>query len=112
MIKQIKENKTSYMDLLLIADEQEDMIEKYLDRGDMFVLVEDDLKSICIVTREEDGNFELKNIATYEQYQGQGYGRRLIMHILDHYKDQGKLMFVGTGECPSIMSFYKGCGFF
>lgn len=29
-------DKKKYIDLLLIADEQESMIEKYLERGEMF----------------------------------------------------------------------------
>ena len=32
-IKEVRENKKQFMELLLIADEQEDMIEKYLERG-------------------------------------------------------------------------------
>ena len=42
------------------------MIETYLDRGDMFALYDGGLKGICVVTREGDGIYELKNIATYE----------------------------------------------
>ncbi|MEX1308569.1 MAG: GNAT family N-acetyltransferase, partial [Eubacteriales bacterium] len=37
-IIKITENKKQYLDLLLLADEQEDMIDRYLTRGDMFVL--------------------------------------------------------------------------
>ena len=37
-IIQVKENKKKYLDLLLLADEQEDMVDRYLERGDMFVL--------------------------------------------------------------------------
>ena len=32
-IKKITENKEQFMDLLLLGDEQENMIRKYLDRG-------------------------------------------------------------------------------
>lgn len=35
------ENKREYLPLLLLADEQENMIDLYLDRGTMFVLEED-----------------------------------------------------------------------
>ena len=37
------ENKRDYLPLLLLADEQEDMIDRYLDRGVMFLLEEDAL---------------------------------------------------------------------
>jgi hypothetical protein len=48
------------------------MIETYLDRGDMFVLYDRDLVSVCVVTHEGDGICELKNIATYEEGPGAG----------------------------------------
>jgi ribosomal protein S18 acetylase RimI-like enzyme len=53
----------------------------------------------------------LKNIATYEKYQGKGYGRALIDFISDFYTNDYKTMLVGTGETPSILSFYESCGF-
>lgn len=37
-IIEVKENKKQYLDLLLLADEQEDMIDRYLDNGKMYVL--------------------------------------------------------------------------
>ena len=43
-------DKATYMDLLLIADEQVSMIEKYLYRGEMFALKDDDVKALCVVT--------------------------------------------------------------
>jgi len=110
-IKIIDENKKRFMDLLLLADEQEDMIEKYLERGTLFALYDGDLKSICVVTDEGDGNFELQSLATYERYQGQGYGARLVKHILAYYQGKGATMYVGTGDIPFIVSFYERCGF-
>jgi GNAT superfamily N-acetyltransferase len=110
-IEMILENKKRYLDLLLLADEQEDMIDQYLERGDMFALFDDNLKSVCVVTPEEDGIYELKNIATYESYQRQGYGRRLIEYLFKHYQDRCKIMYVGTGDSPTIIRFYERCGF-
>ena len=37
-IIEIKENKKQFLPLLLLADEQENMIDRYLDRGTMYVL--------------------------------------------------------------------------
>jgi hypothetical protein len=45
-IERIIENKKRFLDLLLLADEQEDMIDKYLPGGDLFALYDDDLKSL------------------------------------------------------------------
>ena len=40
-IKEIKKNKKQFLSLLLLADEQEDMIDQYLERGTMYVLDDD-----------------------------------------------------------------------
>lgn len=110
-IKKITENKKQFLDLLLLADEQEDMIDKYLERGDMFALYDGDLKTICVVTQEGDGLYELKNIATVPQEQGKGYGKRLIAYLFEHYRGRCRVMLVGTGDSPLTIHFYENCGF-
>lgn len=110
-IKIIENNKKDFLDLLLLADEQENMIDKYLDRGKLFALYDDDLKSICVVTDEGNYIYELQSLATYEGFQCRGYGKKLVSHILSYYKDKGTSMLVGTGDVPWIISFYESCGF-
>ena len=60
-IKEIKQNKKQYLPLLLLADKQEDMIDRYLEIGTMYVLEENGVKSLCVVTDEQNGILELKN---------------------------------------------------
>ena len=110
-IEKINDNKKQFLDLLLLADEQEDMIDKYLPTGDLFALFDNDLKSVCVVAPINSETCELKNIATYEKYQGKGYGRALINFISDYYKNHYKTMLLGTGDVPWILSFYESCGF-
>ena len=110
-IEKITENKKQFLDLLLLADEQEGMIDRYLPDGDLFALYDDDLKSVCVVVPVDSETCELKNIATYKKYQGKGYGRALLNFIFDFYKNDYKTMLVGTGETPAILSFYESCGF-
>lgn len=110
-VEYIKDDRKRFLDLLLLADEQEDMIDKYLNRGDMFALYDDDLKGICVVTKEEDRIYELKNIATYEKYHGKGYGKKIIQYIFEYYKEKCDVMYVGTGDSPLTLPFYKKCGF-
>ncbi|WP_195268027.1 GNAT family N-acetyltransferase [Eubacterium sp. 1001713B170207_170306_E7] len=104
-------DKTNFMALLLLADEDLKMIEKYLYRGELFALYDDGLKSVCVVTRESDSVCELKNIATYEKWHGKGYGSQLLEHVFSHYKDQYATMRVGTGDVPWILQFYQKNGF-
>ena len=110
-IKQVKQNKKQYMDLLLLADEQEDMIDRYLDQGEMFVLLDPETVAECVVCDLGEGVFEIKNIATAPEAQGKGYGRKLIEFVLDYYKDRCREMLVGTGDSPLTVPFYKKCGF-
>ncbi|GAK61238.1 GCN5-related N-acetyltransferase [Candidatus Vecturithrix granuli] len=110
-IEKISENKKQFLDLLLLADEQENMIDRYLTRGDVFALYDDDVKSVCVVVPIDGQTCELKNIATDEKYQGKGYGTALIHFIVDFYKNDYKTMLVGTGDTPAILSFYERCGF-
>ena len=110
-IERILGNKKRYIELLLLADEQENMIDKYLERGDMFALFEGDLKSICVVTKEGDGTFEIKNIATEPKYQGKGYGKKLIEYVVEFYEDECDTLLVGTGDSDLTIPFYKRCGF-
>ncbi len=107
----VSRNKKKFLDLLLLGDEQESMIDRYLEQGDLFTLYDGDLKSVCVVIAIDDSVCELKNIATYESYQGQGYGSALINYLFAYYKDKYKTMLVGTGDSPSILSFYEHCGF-
>jgi GNAT superfamily N-acetyltransferase len=111
IVKINNSDKAKYMELLLIADEQISMIEKYLYRGDMFALYDDDVRTICIITREEAGVYELKNIVTVPKYQRKGYGQHLISFIVDYYKESGGELYVGTGDSLTILRFYQRCGF-
>lgn len=110
-IERILGNKKRYIELLLLADEQENMIDKYLERGDMFALFEEDLKAICVVTKEGDGTFEIKNIATEPKYRGKGYGKKLIEYVVEFYEDECDTLLVGTGDSDLTIPFYKRCGF-
>ena len=110
-ILKIKSDKKKYMDLLLLADEQEDMIDRYLDRGTMYILDDDGVKAECVVTEEADGILEIKNIATDPTYQRNGYGKKLIDFIVEKYSGRYAVLQVGTGDSPLTVPFYEKCGF-
>ena len=98
--------------MLLLADEQEDMIDRYLERGEMFALYDaGQARAIAVVTEEEPGVCELKNLATREQDQGKGYGRAMVEHLFSHYAGRYRKMLVGTGDSPLTVPFYEKCGF-
>ena len=47
VIKKILSDRKRFLSLLLLADEQETMIDKYIGRGDMFVMYTQDGVAIC-----------------------------------------------------------------
>ena len=109
-IRKVTGAKKEYLDLLLLADEQESMIDKYLERGEMFVLDDGGVKAECVVTREAEGVYELKNIAVIADCRRKGYGRKMIKFLFSHYTDC-RTMLVGTGDTPASLTFYQKCGF-
>ena len=110
-IIEITKNKKQYLDLLLLADEQEDMIDRYLDKGRMYVLDDNGVKSECVITDEGNGMLEIKNIATVPEYQGKGYAKALVEFLIKQYRGQYSVLQVGTGDSPLTIPFYEKCGF-
>ena len=88
------DDKRKYLDLLLTADEQESM----------------GVKAECVVTKEAEGVYELKNIAVISGCRRRGYGKKLIDFLFFRYPDCRTLL-VGTGDVPSTLGFYRRCGF-
>ena len=54
-IREVNENKKQFIALLLLADEQENMIDHYLEKGTMYVLEDGNVKAECVVTDEDNG---------------------------------------------------------
>lgn len=128
-IRKISENKKEYLELLLLADEQEEMIDRYLERGDMYILEEEPggrtagtasagkleakaaALAVCVVTDEGSGMLEIKNLAVRPDVQKRGYGRFMIQFIEKTYRDRFQFLQVGTGDSPATLPFYEKCGF-
>ena len=110
-IRKVETDKKRYLDLLLLADEQEDMVDRYLERGTMYVLEDGGVKAECVVTDEGDGILELKNIAVAPDFQGRGYGKAMVAFLVQTYTEQYTVLQVGTGDSPSTIPFYESCGF-
>ncbi len=112
-ILRIDENKKQFISLLLLADEQENMIDRYLERGVMYALYDDNgvIKAECVVTDEGNGVLEIKNIAVAPDAQRKGYGKTLIYFLIKKYSDDFSVLKVGTGDSPLTVPFYEKCGF-
>ena len=110
-IQKITGDKKRYLPLLLLADEQESMIDRYLDRGTMFVLDDGGVKGECVVTDEGDSVLEIKNLAVEPACHRMGYGKALIDYVAARYRGRYSILQVGTGDSPLTVPFYEKCGF-
>lgn len=104
--------KTDFTGLLLLADESRDMIDRYLDRGEMYILEDEGIvKGECVVTDEGGGILEIKNIAVLPWYSRMGYGRAMIDFLSSAYSGSFSILQAGTGDSPLTIPFYEKCGF-
>jgi ribosomal protein S18 acetylase RimI-like enzyme len=110
-IRLITKNKKEFLPHLLLGDEQESSIDKYLERGDLFVLYDGEVKSVCVVTDEGGGTLEIQNLATAQRCQKQGYASGLMEYVANHYAGRYDKIILGTGDVPRILAFYERRGF-
>lgn len=111
-IRQITEDKDYYLEMLLIADPQENMIRRYLDKSDMFVLEDaGEVLTIGVVEHMKNKRCELKNLVTAQEYRRQGYGTYMVNYLSEYYSVTCDVMYVGTGNNSNTLDFYKQCGF-
>lgn len=112
-IVKISERKKRFLELLLLADEEESMIDRYLELGEMFAMKDRHgiVVVVAVVTQGNGNSAELKNLAVTPDYQHKGYGRRMIDFICRRYSGKCRRLLVGTGEAPATVGFYTHCGF-
>ena len=94
--------------LLLDADPDKDVVMEYLPDSEMYVLnVNDEAVSEAVMTLREDGQIELKNLATDPAHRKMGYAKMLIEHLFTIYHGQYEKMYVGTSHA----GLYEHFGF-
>ena len=99
-------------DLLLLADEQWDCVERYLDRSRMYALYDGaDPVAECCLTDEGDGVAELQNLAVSPTRQREGLGARMVAYALRRCRGRFQTLRVRTGDSPLTVPFYERCGF-
>lgn len=109
-VRKIAINKKAYLPLLLEADPSEVMIDRYLEDGEMYVLLANgQAASVAVVGQANDEVCELYNLATAQGERGKGYASKLVRHILRLYQPRAKKMRVGTSR--AMMGFYERFGF-
>lgn len=109
-IRRVVAERNRYMDLLLMGDESEEMIMKYLCLGRLFVGSVDGCDvAVVVVTERSDGSAEVNNLAVAPGYRRKGIGRMMLSHVESIC--QYRAIYIGTGETPSTLRFYESCGY-
>ena len=105
-----REERRNYLDLLLLADPDPAMIDRYLDRCEMYLLSVDGrpVSEVCLLPAEP-GVVELKNVATAPGWEGRGCASRLIRTLLGQCAGRYHTAIVGTAD-PQV-GFYRRLGF-
>lgn len=112
MLTLVTEGKKRYLPLLLLGDEQESMIDRYLEEGALYIWKEgEETAGVCVVADQGNGVLELKNIAVDPRFQRRGIGRAMIEALAKRYRGRYRVLLAGTGEAPSTLGFYQHCGF-
>jgi len=106
-------DRERHLPLLLEADEAEEHIRGYLDRGQLFEIRDADaLVGVTVLIPDADG-VEIWNFALAEEQRGRGSGRRAIELIAERCREQGaSRLTVGTSDCSlGTIAFYRKVGF-
>jgi ribosomal protein S18 acetylase RimI-like enzyme len=102
-----------HLPLLREADDVEEHILGYLDRGQLFEIRDADaLIGVAALVADSDA-VEIWNIALSEDHRGRGFGRRAIGLIAERCREEGaSRLTVGTSDCSlGTIAFYRKVGF-
>ena len=110
-LKKIKDKKKN-LDLLLLADPEEEAIDKYIDNCEVFEFYHRDiLIGQGAVMELSSTVYEIKNFAIYEKFHNCGYGKILINLLCEKYLENFKNRYIIVGTSEQRVGFYKKCGF-
>lgn len=108
--EQLTTDIPSVMPLLLIGDESEEMIARYLPGGTVYVAkLDGKIVAVCVVVELDNDWVEIKNLAVLPNHRRQGIGRSMLEFAESQHPR--KKFRLGTGETPSTLRFYDSCGY-
>ena len=104
-----------YWPLLLLADESEEQVRSYINRGELYAYLDENALAVGIVLTipAEDGSVELKAVAVDVAQQGRGLGRRMLAAVLEELRRSGvRRAVVGTANAGiGQLAYYQKAGF-
>ena len=113
-IRQLYKDEKIPYDLLLLADETVEAINKYIFDCEIYVL-EQENKVIAEYALQpiNESEVEIKNIAVKAEFQGQDIGKLLLRDATARAKGRGfKTIIIGTGDAATkLLHLYQKEGF-
>ncbi|MFC9540413.1 GNAT family N-acetyltransferase [Lysinibacillus sp. NPDC056959] len=113
-LKKVEGVREDYLPQLLLADESEEAVRKYLNDGELYeIKCGEQLAGVALLLEQADKTVELKNIAIIPKYQGKGLGKEALRQITTICQTQGyQTIIVGTANSSiDNIAFYQKAGF-
>ncbi len=113
-VKKVEGVREDYLPQLLLADESEEVVRKYLHDGELYeIKCGEQLAGVALLVEQSDMTVEIKNIAIVPKYQGNGLGKETLRQLTTICQSQGyKVMIVGTANSSiDNIAFYQKVGF-
>ncbi|MBP7902476.1 MAG: GNAT family N-acetyltransferase [Spirochaetes bacterium] len=101
-------------DLLLLADESVESIDKYIHHCVIYLLeFENKSIGVCAVQEIDCGTIEIKNIAVDGEFQNRGFGKMMLKSVSDNAeKNEYTRIIIGTGDAGVMqINLYQKAGF-
>lgn len=108
-----KEEPIPY-NLLLLADEFVEVIDKYIFDSEIYVYQEGErIIALYALYKVDSDEAEIKNIAVDDEYQNKGIGKALLKEATTRAKEKGfKTLSIGTGDAMMMqLHLYQKAGF-
>lgn len=113
-LEKVEGNREAFLPQLLLADESEVAVRKYLDKGTLYKInCGELLVGVALVIPQSDTTIELKNIAIETKYQGKGIGKEILRQLTEKCRKEGyQVVLVGTANSSiDNIAFYQKAGF-
>jgi len=113
-LRPIDGDRSSFVPLLLEADESESVLRAYLNDGELLeIIANGQAVGVVLLTSPEPAAVEIKNIAIRHEHRGQGIGRAAIGCLAARARSRGaERLLVGTADSSRrTIAFYLVCGF-
>ncbi|WEG76181.1 GNAT family N-acetyltransferase [Vagococcus intermedius] len=116
MIIEVSEKQELPWELLLLADPDKKMIEKYIYESQVFIYQENKMTlGVVVIKRQDNGYYEIMNTAVSKDAQGRGIGKIVLndmLKLIGASENKGMKVRVKTGETSTpALNLYKSCGF-